>query len=783
MIHFGIEVAEGTNISNLSVASGASFPGTPNAGELFYRSDLNQLYLYTTSWNQVSAGAGGDAGTLDGFNSSVSAVANTVVVRDASAGGAFGALSVSGSIIPTTNGTLDIGSETNRFNAIYVDDMFLSTNTLWIGDTPVLGTESDTIVVKADADQSLLIKTSGLGNTTLSSQKSISISTTGTNADIFLHSTGTGSKTRVSSDSEIILTAPTVTFVGAVASGAQTVSGNLTVTGNLTVSGTNTVVNSTTVTTADNIVVLNHGELGQGVTNGFAGIQVDRGELSDYQIVFSESDDLFKVGMIGDLETIASRPWVTSGFTPIAHAGAGATAHSAATTSVNGFMSSADKTKLDGIASGATNYVHPTTDGNLHVPATGTTNNGKVLTAGATAGSLSWVTIPSAPVTSVASKTGDVTLVKGDVGLGNVDDTSDANKPVSTATQTALNLKANVASPTFTGTVSGITSTMVGLGNVDNTSDANKPVSTATQTALNLKANLASPTFTGTVGGITKTMVGLGNVDNTSDASKPVSTATQTALNLKANLASPTLTGTPLSTTASVGTNSTQIATTAFVNAEIANDAAPIAHVGATGSAHGAATTSVNGFMSSTDKTKLDGIATGATANTGTVTSVSVAAANGITGTSSGGATPALTLTLGSITPSSVVVSGTTNATSTTTGSLRSAGGIAAASDIWAGGNVTAYSDARLKTNIERIPNALAKVGQLNGYTYDRTDITSPRQTGVLAQEVLQVLPEAVMGTNDTTYGVAYGNMIGLLIEAIKELHLELNSLKDSIGK
>ena len=52
---------------------------------------------------------------------------------------------------------------------------------------------------------------------------------------------------------------------------------------------------------------------------------------------------------------------------------------------------------------------------------------------------------------------------------------------------------------------------MVGLSNVDNTSDANKPVSTATQTALNLKANLASPSFTGTVSGITKAMVGLGD--------------------------------------------------------------------------------------------------------------------------------------------------------------------------------------------------------------------------------------------------------------------------------
>jgi hypothetical protein len=62
-----------------------------------------------------------------------------------------------------------------------------------------------------------------------------------------------------------------------------------------------------------------------------------------------------------------------------------------------------------------------------------------------------------------------------------------------------LSGKANIASPTFTGTVSGITKSMVGLSNVDNTSDVNKPVSTATQSALNSKANLASPSFTGTV--------------------------------------------------------------------------------------------------------------------------------------------------------------------------------------------------------------------------------------------------------------------------------------------
>ena len=109
----------------------------------------------------------------------------------------------------------------------------------------------------------------------------------------------------------------------------------------------------------------------------------------------------------------------------------------------------------------------------------------------------------------------------------------------------------------------------IGLNNVDNTTDALKPVSTAGQSALDLKANIAGPTFTGTVGGVTSTMVGLGNVDNTTDALKPVSTAGQTALNLKANIASPTFTGTPITTTPAANDNSTKIASTAYVQQEL----------------------------------------------------------------------------------------------------------------------------------------------------------------------------------------------------------------------
>jgi hypothetical protein len=103
--------------------------------------------------------------------------------------------------------------------------------------------------------------------------------------------------------------------------------------------------------------------------------------------------------------------------------------------------------------------------------------------------------------------------------------------------------------------------------------DATTAASTyATITNVDLKADLSSPTFTGTVSGITKTMVGLGNVDNTADTAKPVSTAQQTALNLKSDLASPTFTGTPAAPTASAGTSTTQVATTAFVMNSSDND-------------------------------------------------------------------------------------------------------------------------------------------------------------------------------------------------------------------
>jgi len=85
--------------------------------------------------------------------------------------------------------------------------------------------------------------------------------------------------------------------------------------------------------------------------------------------------------------------------------------------------------------------------------------------------------------------------------------------------------------------------------------------------------------------------------------------------------------------------------------------------------------------------------------------------------------------------------------------------------------NITGYSDLRLKTDIEVITDALDKVNALRGVMFTRID-TGERQTGLIAQDVQAVLPEAVKEGSDEhhTLSLAYGNLAGLLVEAIKEL-------------
>ena len=94
--------------------------------------------------------------------------------------------------------------------------------------------------------------------------------------------------------------------------------------------------------------------------------------------------------------------------------------------------------------------------------------------------------------------------------------------------------------------------------------------------------------------------------------------------------------------------------------------------------------------------------------------------------------------------------------------------------------DVTAFSDERLKTEIETINDALNKVCQMRGVSFKRTDDDGHTSVGVIAQEIEKILPEVVREdkSEDKIKSVAYGNIVGVLIEAIKELKNEIEELK-----
>jgi hypothetical protein len=103
--------------------------------------------------------------------------------------------------------------------------------------------------------------------------------------------------------------------------------------------------------------------------------------------------------------------------------------------------------------------------------------------------------------------------------------------------------------------------------------------------------------------------------------------------------------------------------------------------------------------------------------------------------------------------------------------------------NVFATGDITAYSDARKKTNITTIDKALETVTKMRGVFYDKIGEESKgRQLGVIAQEVNQILPEAVTYAADVDeYGVKYGNIVGVLIEAIKEQQLQIEKLQNKL--
>lgn len=233
----------------------------------------------------------------------------------------------------------------------------------------------------------------------------------------------------------------------------------------------------------------------------------------------------------------------------------------------------------------------------------------------------------------------------------------------------------------------------------------------------------------------------------------------------KATIASPTFTGVPAAPTAANGTNSTQIATTAFVNTAISLALGGV----------GGGTASIN--ITGNANTVTNGVyTTGSYANPSFITSLAGSKITGaISGTAGGitGLTIDQSLGIGSNVRFFSVGVGTNPANT--------------AGDLRAIGNITAYfSDDRLKTRLGHIENALDKVTSLVGFYHEANETAQQlgykpvREVGLSAQDVQKILPEVVAPApiDEQYLTIRYERLVPLLVEAIKELKAEVDLLK-----
>lgn len=228
-----------------------------------------------------------------------------------------GSVPITGDLIPSDTTSFDIGSEDKRIRSLYLEHLFLSGNSLYMNGQKILGSDDSEMTFSTDTNQSLILQTSGLGSLTLNTEsiinqtaiggivvavpntqnnKQITITNQSIGGHITFTASGSGADITFNTQHNLNFTAPDLYF-----SGTNHFTGNLNVGGDLSVTGTTTFINTTDLAIKDNLIILNEGQIGDGVSasGGIAGIRIDRGDLPNATLEFHESDDKFYVGLVG----------------------------------------------------------------------------------------------------------------------------------------------------------------------------------------------------------------------------------------------------------------------------------------------------------------------------------------------------------------------------------------------------------------------------------------------------------------------------------------------------
>ncbi|PNH06377.1 Protein rcdK [Tetrabaena socialis] len=632
---------------------------------------------------------------------------------------------------------------------------------------------------------------------------------------------------------------------------------SLTVRGDVTFNGSNFITTAETVEVKDNILYINKGQTGTGVSAGQAGIKIDRGDALPYLFVFDEPSQLFQVGQQGQLEVLATRPWVSqnalSKASNLSDLGSAASARNSL-----GLGTSCNVNFAALTASSFTGLVNDVSSTSTTTPACGNAVrivSDAVVATSNLAGSANNTAVWSSNRSTYVASSNDTASAPAYTWLGDLSTGMYRAGPSQIAFSSNIRMiindvgyvGINTTTPSYSLDVAGITrAQQVVVGYPNNTAGAGQEGGSLVFSGVKGDLEYGSTVMVPRIINNTQSELVIFKGYNATDSNNtgpdrirlraanivfdtyPTDSGSYSNENIRMTVSANGYVG--------VGTGKPAVTlhlTNPDSNLALSNnmclstEEAGYTYIGFNGyySQSNAADVRVNSaksrfrmFHDMRSNKDHFGIDVGTPSNTyrpfmvdsngnvlinapfdsdnvfpAQLTVNGDAWANHVVATISGSSN-APSFTWCNDVSTGMYMHGSNQLGLATGGVLRllasSNGYVGIGTDvpsypldvtgqIRATAGVVQSSDERVKTDIRQITGALDKVARLGGYTFLRADQPfEPRQTGVVAQEVQKVLPEAVYSDNNGHLGVAYGNMAGLFIEAIKELKERLEALE-----